>query len=273
MAKRAKQFEQQHQDTSARRYLPIQRALTWGAIAGAAIGVVGGAINANNNKPGAPVFQAPLDIGATSRTAIDTNLKNQTSIEALLSRGNAFNQDQALSLFNQAFPGYDKLSASLTKQAQDAADNPYAVPKEVEDNLSRLSAEKGISVGGRGQFSDFSLLRDLGVNQLQYGQARLGQAQSITSLLGSLAPKVNPMSPMSFYVTPNNAADIANGNATNAQAVQQGANNANAQVNAANSANMWNGIANLGGLLAGNLFGKNGSQGGGGSGGGFGSEF
>lgn len=235
--------------------------MSYAAIAGAVISAGGAYLNSRNNKPGAPVFQAPLDIGKTSRTAIDTNLANQSSIEALLSRGNAFNQDQATSLFEKAFPGYGKLSASLTKQAQEAADNPYAVPKDVEDNISRLAAEKGVAVGGRGQFSDFSLLRDLGVNSLNYGTTRLGQAQSITSLLGGLAPKVNPMSPLSFYVTPNNAADIANGNATNAQATQQSYNNALAKTDATNSSNMWNSFANLGGLLAGNLFGKNGSQG------------
>jgi hypothetical protein len=233
--------------------------MSWGAIAGAAIGVIGGAVTANNNKPGAPVFQAPLDIGQTSRTAIDTNLQNSSGIEALLSRGNSFNQDQALSLFNKAFPGYEKLAGSLTKQAQDAADNPYAVPKEVEDNIARIAAERGISTGARGQVNDFSLLRDLGVNSLNYGNTRLQQASSITSMLGSLAPKVNPMSPSSFYVTPNNAADIANGNATNAQATAQSYNNAKAATDATNSTNMWNSIATLGGLGAGALT-KNGNQ-------------
>lgn len=236
--------------------------MSYGAIAGAVIGVVGGAVNANNNKPGAPVYQAPLDIGQTSRTAIDTNLANASSIEALTSRTNQFNQDQALTLFNQAFPGYSNLSSSLTKQAQSAADNPYEVPKEVEDNLARIAAERGVSTGGRGQFNDFSLLRDLGVNQLNYGSQRLSQATSITSMLAGIAPKVNPMSPASFYVSPNNAADIANGNATNAQATAQSYNNASAQTNAQNSTNMWNSFANIGGLLAGNFLGanKNGSQ-------------
>lgn len=245
--------------------------MSYAAIAGAVIGVVGGAVNANKNKPGAPVYQAPLDIGTTSKNAINTDIGNEGSADALAAQTNQFNQSQATSLFNQAFPQYQKLSSTLGSQAEKLAANPYSVPQDVQDNLSRIAAEKGISVAGTsaGQSGQFSLLRDLGVNELQYGQQNLSTASGITSLLGSLAPKVSPMSPASFYVTPNNAADIANGNATNAQATSQSYNNALAKTNAQNSSNQWNSFANLGGLLAGNLFGsgKNGSQGGGSYGG------
>src|SRR4029079_7548334 len=127
---------------------------------------------------------------------------SQSSIEELLAKANAFQQNQALTLTNQAMPGYDQLTKTLSNHAQDLADHPYDVPKEVQDNLERIAAERGISAGTRGQFNDFSLLRDFGVNELQYGQSSLSQASQITNLLSSIAPKVNPMSPLSFYVTP-----------------------------------------------------------------------
>lgn len=154
-------------------------------------------------------------------------------------------------------PGYTDLAKSLTSRAKTLADHPYDVPQEVQDNLSRIAAEKGISAGTRGQFNDFSLLRDLGVNQLQYGQTSINQAQSLTQVLSNIAPKVNPMSPLSFYITPAQQAAITGGNNTARQAVTQGQFNADTAAQNAGNADLWGSLA---GYAMQGLNAKNGQQ-------------
>lgn len=230
---------------------------TWGYIAGAAITVGGSILSA----PKAPKTSNPIptNLQDEQAKAIGGNLANQGSIENLISRGNSFTQDQAISLQEKAMPGYTDLAKTLTSRAQTLAANPYDVPKEVQDNLSRIAAEKGISAGTRGQFNDFSLLRDLGVNQLQYGQSNIAQAQSLTGLLSQIAPKVNPMSPLSFYITPTQQAAITGGNNAASQAVTQGAFNAQAAADNAGRADLWGSLAGYA-MQGASKIGKNGQQ-------------
>lgn len=225
---------------------------TWGAIAGAAVSVVGGAIASNQSRKRAPgvAEYTPVDLQQEQTDAIRGNLDSQGSIEALLSRANQFQQGQALSLTEQAMPGYTNLAKRLTDTTTSLLDNPYDVPKDVEENLARIAAERGISGGTRGQFNDFSLLRDFGINSLQYGRDRINQASSITNLLSSIAPKVNPMSPLAFYVTPQqNAATTTENNQTQ-QGIRQGANNAQAAATNANNATWANLINSASGLAS-----------------------
>lgn len=216
--------------------------MSWVAVASTAI-TVGGQLLKPKAKAGA--LAAPIDLNAEAKKSIAGNTSNEGDIESLLSRANTFNQDQNISLLEKAMPGYGALSKSLTSTAQTELADPYGLPKGVQDNISRLAAERGISAGTKGEFNDFSLLRDFGVNSLQYGQARIGQAQSITQLLGSLAPKVNPLSPMSFYVTPGQQAQVAAGN----QSQQQAANNAGAAADNFNNAQTWDSIIKSAGSL------------------------
>jgi hypothetical protein len=233
---------------------PLEQAMrlhTWGAIGGAAISVVGGAIASNKakKKAGQEVPFTPVDLQQEQRDALAGNLASQNSIEQLLARSNQFQQGQALSLAEQAMPGFGSLTRTLSDRATTLAENPYDVPKGVEDNLARIAAERGISAGTRGEFNDFSLLRDFGVNQLQYGRENLSQASQITNLLSSIAPRVNPMSPLAFYVTPQqNAANTTTNNQTTQSVSQSGTNAAAAAANANNAtwANLINGATGLG---------------------------
>lgn len=237
---------------------------TWGAIAGAAI-AVGGSLLTKPKAPGAAQY-TPIDVQAEQKKAIQGNLDNQSSIEQLLGRGNAFNQQQAISLQEQAMPGYTQLAGALTNRATTLAEHPYDVPQEVQDNLTRLAAERGISAGTRGQFNDFSLLRDLGVNQLQYGQQALGQAQQISGVLAAIAPKVNPMSPLSFYLTPQQAISSQTNNNTQQQAIAQGGLNTNAAATNAGNADLWGSLSKIAGLYLGGSGGGSGAAAGAGSG-------
>jgi hypothetical protein len=181
-----------------------------------------------------------VDVQAEQKKAIAGNLANQDDIEALIARSNTFTQNQATDLMERAMPGYGALAKKFTSTASGMLDNPYALPDDVAGNISRLAAERGISVGSKGQSQDFSLLRDFGINSLEYGNSRINQAQSITSMIASLAPRVNPMSPMSMYITPAQQVDATVQNNTGQFNSQQAQNNANAAASNAN-ASMWGG--------------------------------
>ncbi len=223
--------------------------MSWVAVGSAAVTVVGGMVSSNQakKKAGNVAQYENVDLQQQQKDALSGNLENQSSIEQLLQRSNTFQQGQANSLAEQAMPGFGSLTQSLTSRAQSMADNPYDVPPEVTKNLERLAAERGISAGTRGQFSDFSLLRDFGINSLQYGQANIQGAQSITGLLSSIAPKVNPMSPLAFYVTPQQNAATTTENNQNNQAIAQG--KINAQNAASNQGNtdLWANLSQLAG--------------------------
>jgi hypothetical protein len=235
------------------RLIPQPRYV-WAAVAGAVVAAGTAVYSAQQQKKAmkAPGAAAPIDIQDVQKQAIQGNIANQADIEKLVASTNKFQQGQALSLMEQAMPGYKSLTSKLSGQAEKLATSPYEVPADVQANLQRLAAEKGISTGRSGQAGQFSLLRDLGVNQLQYGQQNLQTASGLTSLLASIAPKVNPMSPMSMYISPEQALNIAVGNkdreqgALNSQAALA---NAKAQVDA----NMWGQIGSAA-MVAGSAY-------------------
>jgi hypothetical protein len=215
--------------------------MSWAAVAIGGSSIIGGVLASNKKAPQvAPAV--PVDLQAEQSKAIKGNLANQDQIEQLLSRSDAYSQGQASKLMEQALPGYSKLSQTLLGRYQQQAQDPYSVPKDVQDNLTRIAAERGINRGTAGQTNQYSLLRDLGVNELQYGQSNLqGALAGLTSLTG-MAPRVSPASPLSFYVTPGMAAQTAQSNNMNQQNVAQGAYNAQAAAGNANSQSMWDGI-------------------------------
>lgn len=228
-------------------------------VAGATVvSSVGGALL---GKQKAPKAAPPIDLTAEQRKSIAGNISNEGDIESLISRANSFSQDQNLALMEKAMPGYGALSKALTSTAQSELADPYSLPKDVQDNIARLAAERGISAGTKGEFNDFSLLRDFGINSLQYGQSRINQAQGITGLLASIAPKVNPLSPMSFYVTPGQQAQVAAGN----QSAQQAQYNAQAAADNYNNASLWGAVTRGVGTLAGAYTGNQAGAGGGGN--------
>src|SRR6478736_1063672 len=211
---------------------------------GTAIGGLAGLFLGGSKAKAAPVAP-PIDLTAEQKKAIAGNTANEGDIESLLSQANTFNQDQNIGLMEKAMPGYTQLSKQLTQTASDKLAHPYDVPADVTANIQRLAAEKGISAGTKGEFNDFSLLRDFGINSLQYGQSNIQQAHGITGLLASIAPKVNPLSPLSFYVTPGQQAQVAAGNTS----AQQSGLNASTAAGNYNQANDWNSLVKAAGIL------------------------
>lgn len=215
--------------------------MSWGAITGAAISVGGALLT----KKKAPDTAAPAQVNLQDqqKAAIEGNLNAEGNIETLLSKANSYTQQQAIDLMNQAVPGYSKFAGNLLKTGADKLAHPYDLPEDVTANLNRISAERGISRGTAGQTNQYSALRDLGLNMLDYGNQNYQQAIQALSAVTGTAPRISPMSPMSFYVTPAQNAQVAAGNAANVQAAQQGANNAATAASNFNNQNLWDSIS------------------------------
>lgn len=211
------------------------------AVAGTAYGAMSQASAAKKAAAASAANKvAPVDLQEEQTKALDGNLANQEKINTLVSSTNSFNQSQATSMMESAIPGFSALQSKLMATTNDLLTNPYELPKDVQNNLERLAAERGVSAGTRGTFNEFSLLRDFGVNSLQYGESRINQAGSLAGIISSIAPKANVMSPLSFYNTPAQYVQNQQMNNANDQAVKQGA--INAELAAANYQNA--GIAN-----------------------------
>lgn len=222
------------------------------AVIAAGATVYGSSQQASATKKAAAASAAnrvgPVDLQEEQTKALDGNLANQKKINTLVSSTNAFDQSQATSMMEQAIPGFSALQGKLMATTNDLLTNPYELPKDVQTNLERLASERGVSAGTRGTFNEFSLLRDLGVNSLQYGQSRINQAGSLAGIISSIAPRANVMSPLSFYNTP--AQYAANQQLTNAnnQATTQGAINANLAAANYQNAGITNAITGLAGV-------------------------
>lgn len=223
----------------------------WGTAIGAVIGGVAGAYGTKKKAaPTAPFVPTPLlNAQQIQQQAISGSQANESSLEQLLAQSNRFQQGQASSLMEQAVPGYAKLSASITSAGQQQIDHPYDLPKDVQDNLNRIAAERGIKVGSAGQTQKFSALRDLGVNMLQYGKDNFqGALQALQTVTG-LAPRVSPMSPMSFMLNSSQQLGIAQANQQTIQAnnlgiqqTAQGTYNAQTAASNFNNQNTWNNL-------------------------------
>lgn len=226
--------------------------MSWGAVAGAAIGAVGSMVSASTNKQSAasPVALQQTDWSQEQKNAIQANLANLGQSQQLAAQTNTFNQSEASRLLEAALPGFSKIQAQMAKTAQGLMTNPYELDQDTSEYLSRVAAERGISAGTRGQFNDFSLLKDFGITSMQYGQNRINQAQNLFSTLASTAPAVSPMSPISMFVTPQNLAASKEQYNQLTQGIYQAAANANAAAGNYNNAQMAGALSSgIGGIV------------------------
>ena len=178
-------------------------------------------IGANQIKAAKVAEYTPVDLQAEQKKALTANLANQEQVQKLTSTTNTYNQSEANRLMEAAIPGWSKLQAKQMETAQGLLTNPYEMSPEQEAYIARKASERGISAGTRGQFADFSYLRDFGQNSTQIGLQKMGMANSITSLLASTAPRVNPMSPLSMYITPQQQAEETRFTNVTQQQIQQ----------------------------------------------------
>lgn len=221
--------------------------MSWVAVAGTAVSVGAGLLNKKKAPAAIPTKEVNLQEEQTK--ALEGNLANEGKIEDLLTKANKFTQGQASDLMEQAVPGYGKLSKSILDAGQEKIDNPYDLPEEFIANLDRLGAERGVSRGTRGQFNQYDVQRDIGVNMLEFGKSNFAHALNALTTVSGTAPRISPMSPLSMYVTPQQTAQIQAGNNANNQATAQGGANAQAAASNQNSQNLWDSIAQAAGVL------------------------
>lgn len=164
---------------------------------------------ARNQK--APAKAADVSVSQAQQQAMQANLDNWPMLQSLLTRGNQFNQQQNLQLLNQAVPGYGDWSAQQTRNASSYAEGRLS--NEQASNLSRMAAERGYTTGRAGQAGQYSLLRDFGIDQYQAGAMSQNIMQGIVGMA-----KVNPMSPLSFMATTQDALAVAESNRSAQQA-------------------------------------------------------
>lgn len=196
----------------------------------------------NKQKAPTTVPYVPVDLQQTQQQSITGNAAAEGSIEDLLSKANSYTQNQADSLLEKAVPGYHAFATNLLQAGADKLANPYALPQDVTDKLNQVAAEKGISRGTAGQTNQYSALKDLGVNMLDYGNQNFQQAIQALSTVTGLAPRISPLSPMSFYVTPQQQAQNQTYTNTTQQQIAQGGANAATAARNWNTNNLWDSL-------------------------------
>ena len=205
--------------------------------------------NAAKKAAAGAAYQAPIDWQEEQRKALEGNLATLPKSEKLSAATNTFNQSESNRLMEQALPGWSKLQASMTSTAQNLMTNPYELDQDTQDYLQKKAAEMGVSSGARGGFEKFNLLKDFGVTSMQYGTQRINQAQSLFSTLASTAPRVNPMSPISMFVTPQQIASATQQQNISNQQVAQSANNLQTQATMNQNQAIWGSVGSVAGSV------------------------
>lgn len=209
-----------------------------GAMTGASIGgpwgaVIGGVIGAGSSllgKQKAPqqAEYKPVDVVEAQKQAISGNLQNMAGAQQLSSQTNTFNQAEATRLLETAMPGFGATQKRLMAQVNEDLNNQNTLPPEVQQQISRFAAEKGVSRGTAGNFNSFSLVKDFGFNLMDWKNASRTRALNTLSTVFGMTPRVNPMSPMAMMVDPNAAIGVQSQNNQMAYNVQQAGYNAEA---------------------------------------------
>ena len=205
--------------------------------------------NAAKKAAAGAAYQAPIDWQEEQRKALEGNLATLPKSEKLSASTNTFNQSESNRLMEQALPGWSKLQASMTSTAQNLMTNPYELDADTQSYLQKKAAEMGVSSGARGGFEKFNLLKDFGVTSMQYGTQRINQAQSLFSTLASTAPRVNPMSPISMFVTPQQIASATQQQNSSNQQVAQSANNLQTQATMNQNQAIWGSVGSVAGSV------------------------
>ena len=154
----------------------------------------------------------PVDPQAVQKKAIEGNLQNLGQAQNLASQTNSFNQTQANPLMEQAMPGFGAMQKRLMSSINDDLNSQNSMPQEMQDQISRFAAEKGVTRGTSGNFNGFNLVKDFGFNLTDWKNASRARALNTMSSVFGMTPRVNPMSPMAMMVDPNTAMSVQSQN-------------------------------------------------------------
>lgn len=200
-----------------------------GTAAGAVIGGIAGLFGGGKEKKGPTYVDAGFDKNfkdfsnqystgfdpqEQQRLAIAGNAESFDSTEELLKRINQYKFDEQSSYLEKAIPGYGALRNRMSSLARESLNNPYELPEEIQTNLKKLAAERGVKRGTSGQFDEFSLINNFGIENLSYAQQRINQGTQLYNNLYNTAPHINPASPMGMMITPQQQSSYAQANIT-----------------------------------------------------------
>lgn len=234
----------------------------WEQLALGAASLVGSLLS--KKKAPKKVPYEKVDAQKEQRASLEGNLDALPLIEELLTQSQNYQQDSFRELLERANPGMNKLVDNLQSMADERLTNPYELPPEVEANMQRLAAERGMLRGTSGQFEDFNVLRDMGLNYLNFGNSQMQQGANLLGMVNQLRPTLNPASPMSMFVSPQAQISLAVDNNTKKQKIDQGYENAATAVrneNRAMLAGAATNFVNAGIGALGNAFGGAGASG------------
>lgn len=171
----------------------------WGTAIGAVVGGIGGLLKKDAKAPQQAVYK-DVDPTAVAKGNIAGNLANLPGAQTLSSGINSFNQSQATALMEQAMPGFGALQKRMLAEVNSDLDSQNSLPPEMQAQISRFAAEKGVSRGTSGNFNGFNLVKDFGFNLVDWKNASRARALNTLSSVYGMTPRVNPMSPMASLV-------------------------------------------------------------------------
>ena len=187
----------------------------------------------------------PVDAQAVQKKSIEGNLQNLGQAQNLASQTNSFNQSQANSLMEQAMPGFGAMQKRMIDSMNEDLDSQNALPKDVQDRISRFAAEKGVTRGTSGNFNGFNLVKDFGFNLTDWKNASRARALNTMSSVFGMTPRVNPMSPMAMMVDTNTALNVAGQNNQMQYNSQQAGYNASAAASNYNNMLLAGAVTNV----------------------------
>lgn len=170
----------------------------------------------------------PVDPAAVQKQTIAGNLQNMAGAQDLASQTNSFNQNEANRLLESAMPGFGATQKRLMTQINEDLNSQNTLPADVQQQIARYAAEKGVTRGTGGNFNGFNLVKDFGFNLMDWKNASRTRALNTLSTVFGMTPRVNPMSPMAMMVDPAAAMNVQTQNNQMAYNVQQAGYNAQA---------------------------------------------
>ncbi|MFZ9725653.1 MAG: hypothetical protein ACO3DR_00440 [Ilumatobacteraceae bacterium] len=180
----------------------------WGTAIGAVIGGVAGYFGSKGAKAPDQAQYTPVDPAAVQRQVLGGNAANLAAAQDLASRTNTFNQSESRRLLEQAIPGFSRTQQRMLAQIDEDLMSSNTLPKDVQAQIARFAAEKGVTRGTSGNFNGFNLVKDFGFNLTDWKNASRARALNTLSTVYGMAPRVNPMSPMAMMVDPSTAIGV-----------------------------------------------------------------
>jgi hypothetical protein len=184
----------------------------WGTLIGGVVGGAAGLLASGKQKAPGQAPLTPVSIYDEQKRAIGSNLANFDSAATLSSKANTYAQSESQRLLEQALPGVTAVQKRLMSEVNKDLDAQNTLPRDVQSQIAKYAAEKGVTRGTSGNFNAFNLVKDFGFNLIDWQNASRARALNTLSTVYGMAPRVNIMSPMASMVDPNTAIGVAQKN-------------------------------------------------------------